>query len=41
MTAAKAAAEEDNQGSEEEHGEYPKVSRSHEPIVAASRHFDK
>jgi hypothetical protein len=41
MAAAKAAAEEDNQGSDEKHGEYPNASRSHVPIVAAARHFDK
>ena len=37
MPAAKAPAEEDNQGSEEKHDEYPNASRSHEPIVAATR----
>jgi hypothetical protein len=41
MAAAKAAAEHDNQGSEEKHGEYPNASRSHEPIVAAAMYFDK
>ena len=35
MAAAEAAAEEDNQGSEEKNDEYPNVSRSHEPMVAA------
>jgi hypothetical protein len=41
MAAAKAAAEDDNQGSEEEHGEYPNASRSHGPIVAPTPTFDK
>jgi hypothetical protein len=41
MTAAKAATEEDNQGSDEKHGEYPNASRPHEPIVAGAPIFDK
>jgi|GEM_PF-4093690 len=41
MAATKAAAEEDNQGSDEKHDEYPNVSRSHEFIVAAASDFDK
>jgi len=41
MPAAEAAAEHDNQSWNETHAEYPNASRSHGPIVAAGRNFDK
>jgi hypothetical protein len=41
MPAAEAPADEDRQYSDETCSEHPNPSRTHEPIVAAGRKFDK
>jgi hypothetical protein len=41
MAAAKAPAERDNQSREETRAEYSNAARSHEPILAAEKIFDK